>query len=341
MQFIALMVGIAGMYGCSNTKKIPVNEIEYLYLDYDPYAPNNYGVPITGSVCAQMQSGESRCLKNNSDFTSSYNLSCYINKEQLTVTEPPLNYGVSRVPITLTLADKKGNTIQSNDTIVINFLAGVTLSGNARHGTDGVKGKNGNQSLLMQDGQHGEPGNNGSNGGNGDSFDVHIWMDSLTGKYYFHVVNLTTGVIGKYETAGAKIFTLSAPGGQGGRGGDGGDGGNGKDGMIGSGNKVRYPGNGGIGGQGGSGGDGGNGGSIRVTIHPNAVGIRSFLKLSATAGYGGTAGKGGKGGNPGKPAAGQTPSKTGQTGAQGWNGRSGSSGMVTVMDGYFDPQLYR
>lgn len=330
---------VTGMYSCSNTKKIPIEEIEYLYVDYDSEAPNNYGVAMKATVCAQMQSGEARCLKNNSDFVCSYNIVCNIHAEEVIIANSPQAFNQSKVPVTLTLSDKKGNSIQSNDTILLNFKAGVSVYTRVIPGIDGVKGSDGGQALLFRDGKEGNSGTNGSNGQDGNSFDIHIWQEA--GVYYYHVTNLTTEQTGRYQTIGAKPFVLDAPGSNGGRGGDGGQGGSGKDGSIDTqNNKVKLPGNGGNGGFGGSGGNGGNGGNIRVVIHPSAADIREQLKLSARPGYGGEAGKGGKGGVAGKPANGQTPAKPGLTGSQGWNGRSGNSGTITIVDESFNPAIY-
>lgn len=317
---------------CGNTKNLKVESIDFLTLDYNPDAPNNIGSVIPGGVCAQMETGELICLKNNSHFESSDNVNFDIKDQEIRVVAMPTSYTDVKVPVMLRMTGKNDFEVVTFDTLYLNFNAGISLGNKPYTANSGNNGKNGGTAALFRDGKDGDQGINGENGLSGNSYDIHIWKDSNA--YFIHVMNLTTGVVGKYQIRGSQPLEISASGGNGGNGGKGGNGGDGKDGEVVNG-KQKGVGNGGNGGFGGNGGNGGNGGSIRVVLHSSAADFRPLLKLSAQAGFGGDGGTGGTGGRPGKPLAGQYPPRTGANGGNGQRGFSGQFGQITIIDEAF------
>ena len=339
MKYLLLIPILALLVqSCGNTRNMKVEDIDYLVLDYNPEAPNNYGTLIQGGVCAQMNSGELKCLKNNSHFEISDNIRCDIKDQELTVITMPRSYSDDKVVVMMKMKGKKDYEITSYDTLRLNFNAGVTLGGRPYSGNTGSSGKNGGQSTLYRDGKDGDNGLNGDNGRSGDSYDVHIWKDSNT--YFIHVVNLTTGSTGKYKINGSKPLEINASGSNGGNGGKGGDGGDGKNGETVNG-KAKYPGNGGNGGYGGNGGFGGNGGAIRCVLHPSATDFRTQLKFLTQPGSGGSGGSAGTGGKAGTSLAGQSLARAGYNGRSGQSGSMGQAGQVTIIEEAFDIPTYQ
>lgn len=326
------------LLSCHNARKIKVENIEKLVLDYDSYTPNNYNTTFPGKVCAQMKTTEYTCLKNNSNFSSSSNVDFNINREKITVIGAPLKFNQSKVPVVLIYEDNKENHVEYNDTLYINFKAPISINAAFADGQNGQKGKDGNQSLLFRDGQEGDPGTSGQHGNPGPQVDVYVWKDSV-GMYYFYVSNKTTGYISRLNLSMQVDFTLSVNGSDGGNGGNGGNGGDGKNFEV-SGSKIKYGGNGGRGGMGGSGGNGGNGGFIRCVIHPSASDIQPFLKFSAFGGNGGDMGKGGEGGKPGTAHSSQAATVVGQKGFSGARGFNGANGTVNTTVELFDPKAF-
>lgn len=331
-----LIIALATLYSCHNTRKIKVDNIESLVLDYDSYYPNNYNATFPGKVCAQMKTTEYTCLKNNANFSSSSNVDFNINREKITLVGSPLKFNQSKVPVVLIYEDNKENRVEYNDTLYVNFKASITINAAFADGQNGQKGKDGNQSIAFRDGQEGDPGTSGQHGNPGPQMEVYVWKDSV-GMYYFYVSNRTTGYISRLNLSLQTDFTLSANGSDGGNGGNGGDGGNGKNFEV-NGSKIKYGGNGGRGGFGGNGGNGGNGGSIRCVIHPSATDFQPFLKFSANGGRGGEMGRGGEGGKPGIAHSTQAATVVGQKGFSGARGISGANGTIQTTVELFDPK---
>ncbi len=341
MKYLLLIPVLALLIqSCGNTRNMKVEDIDYLVLDYNPDAPNNYGTIIQGGVCAQMNSGELKCLKNNSHFEISDNIRADIKDQELTVITQPRSYSDDKVVVMMTMKGKKDYTITSYDTLRLNFNAGIKLGNNRMYsGNNGSNGKNGGQSTLFRDGKDGDNGMNGDNGRSGDSYDIHIWKDS-NNTYFLHVVNLVTGSTGKYKINGLKPFEINASGANGGNGGKGGDGGDGKPGEIVN-NKTKFPGNGGNGGWGGNGGNGGSGGNIRCVLHPSASDFRDQLKFTVQPGRGGDGGNQGIGGKAGKSLAGQSLARAGYNGRRGQDGSWGQTGQITIVEEAFDIPTYQ
>lgn len=336
MRFLPFALISLLIISCGNHSAIKVSEIRYLYVDCHPDTHMNYGSSFTGTIGAQMQTGEILFLKDNRDFNSSYNIHCAIKNQTITIAATPQAFNVNKVPVEL-LFWSKTDTIRSRDTLRLDFKAPITIAGTVARAKDGPDGKSRSTPLVFRDGNPGGDGEPGEQGLNGDNYEIHIWKDSLT--YYIHAFNQTKGTIGRYQVCGKYDFTLDASGGKGGDGGDGGDGGTGKDGQLGE--KPKDPGNGGNGGKGANGGNGGNGGEIRCIIHPSAADFKSNLKIAANSGFGGSAGTGGKAGSPGTTQTGQTAAKSGTAGSDGRFGNSGQSGGILVVEENFAIEGYR
>jgi len=336
LLFICTLVLL--VQSCGNTRNLKVENIDYLTVDYNPDAPNNIGTVMLGGVCAQMQTGELICLKNNVHFESSENIHFDMKDQEFTVVAIPSSYTDNKVPVMLRMTGKNDFEVVTFDTLFLNFNAGITLGNKPYTANAGNNGNNGGTAALFRDGKDGSQGTNGENGQSGNAYDIHIWKDSIS--YFIHIMNLTTGTVGKYQIKGSHTLEISASGGNGGTGGKGGTGGDGKNGEITNG-KTKGVGNGGNGGFGGNGGNGGNGGSIRVVLHTSASDFKPLLKLSAQAGNGGDGGKGGIGGKPGKPIAGQSTPKTGSNGGNGQRGFSGQFGQITIIDEAFQIDSYK
>lgn len=337
IQVLGAAMMVITLGACHNTRKIKLEEVDYLVVDYDAYTPNNYTTPFKGTVSAQMKSGELIGLRNNSGFESSSHVLFEIKEERITLPYAPDSFGLSQVPVQLKLSDKKGMIIENMDTIYLNFKSGLSVYGTNPRGQAGVNGKDGGQGLIFRDGKDGEAGTNGQNGAAGESFDIHIWKDS--NMYYIHLFNRTKNEVGKLQMATLQDFVLVTSGASGGDGGNGGKGGNGKDGE--NSGKLKSPGNGGRGGVGGIGGNGGNGGTITCRIHPSASAIQTYLKFSANGGSAGDGGNGGDGGKAGTALAGQTVPYAGQKGIKGADGIRGLNGSIQIAVQDFDSSMYR
>lgn len=339
MKYLLLIPVLALLVqSCGNTRNMKVEDIDYLVLDYNPDAPNNYGTVIQGGVCAQMKSGELKCLKNNADFEGSNYVSFDIRKQEISLLTMPTAYDNGAIPVMLKMTGKKDVEVVSYDTLRINFNSGIRIGSKNYSGNSGANGRNGGQSTLFRDGKDGDNGLNGDNGRSGDSYDIHIWKDSNT--YFIHVVNLVTGSTGKYKINGLKPFEINASGSNGGNGGRGGDGGDGKPGEVVN-NKTKLPGNGGNGGWGGNGGNGGNGGTIRCSLHPSAADFRGQLQFLVQPGMGGNNGTAGTGGKAGTSLAGQSLARAGYNGRSGQNGFSGQAGQINIVEEAFDIPTYQ
>lgn len=338
LQISVLFLGMAFIFGCGNSRRIKVNDVERLIVDYDSYQPTNYQTPITGTICAEMRSGEQTCFKNNANLSFSPNVDVKVNKERIVVTTAPSAFLVQKVPVSMRYTDKDEHFVESFDTLYINFRAPLNLETTARRGQNGNRGSDGRSEVLFRDGREGEAGQHGQHGEPGQNYEIYVWRDSV-GTVFLYVNNLSTGQIAKYNIVGDATFSLSADGGNGGNGGDGGNGGNGKNFET-SGNKVKYAGNGGRGGQGGNGGNGGSGGNIRCVIHPSASSYREKLIFSANGGRGGDNGTGGNGGKAGTPHPNQSVPFDGSRGLNGLRGLSGMNGAISITNEVFEPKLF-
>lgn len=332
--FLTLLVA-----SCGNAKKLKIEEIETLVLDYDSERPNNYGYAFTGGVCARMKSGELRCLKNDSDLTYDGNVVLDIGDQKIRVVRVPANYTDSVVRVTLQLTDKKGNMVQGTDSLFLNFRSGISLSGLRFAGMNGANGSDGGQRWIGRDGKNGDAGVTGTDGSNGEDFLVYIWKENKT--YYIYVENGARTHIGRYQIRGSEPFKLDVSGGPGGNGGNGGDGSNGKNGELVDG-KEKSPGDGGNGGAAGMGGRGGNGGRIRCVLHPSAADFREKLQLTSNGGAAGRNGEPGKAGKAGTKLPNQTNARDGIAGSQpGMTPQRGFNGEVLIVEENFDPVQYR
>ncbi len=337
ISFLTLVLTFI-LVGCGNGRRIKVNDVERLIVDYDSYQPTNYQVPLTGTICAEMKSGEQVCFKNNSNLSFSPNMDVKINKEKITIVSTPAKFMMAKVPVSIRYTDKDENFVEGFDTLYINFKAPLVIESTAARGASGNRGNDGRTEMLFRDGKEGDPGQHGQHGEPGQNFEIYVWRDS-TGTLFFYVNNLSKGQIARYNIVGNAPFTLAADGGNGGNGGDGGNGGTGKNFET-SGNKIKYAGNGGRGGQGGNGGNGGSGGNIRCVIHPSAEFYREFIILSANGGRGGDNGNGGNGGKAGTPHPNQSAPFDGARGLNGLRGLGGMNGAISVTVETFEPALF-
>ncbi len=327
------IIGILSFASCSSFKKIKVEDVERLFLDYNTDQDINYSSTFEAKVFLEMKTGEQIELPNEKGFSTSPNIDIRNGRDKITIVAKPIAFDVSKLPVTLTVTDKNGMEVSSTDTIRINFRAALSPNYNGASGTIGSNGNNGTGKDKRGDGMPGQRGISGTNGNSAPNFDIYIWrMDSI---YYFNIKNTTTNEVLKYEVYGNKEFILSANGGAGGNAGNGGNGAIGRDGVV-SGGQSTQPGNGGNGGDGGDAGSGGNGGAISVTIHPSASEIQSNIRLNNFGGNAGTVGNAGNGGVGGKSAPGQGLSRTGYNGRKGNFGNNGQRGGATILVKEFD-----
>lgn len=321
------------LVSCHNNKKLLAENVNYLYVDYDMYTDNNLGTTFPGTISAQLFSGESIKLESNKGFNSSENLDARIKDEQLAVYFTLPDYKTSRIPVQLTFTDKDGVSVNSQDSVTINFRGNSQIWFEGLSGSRGQTGENGKTPLLFRDGQQGGQGGTGQDGSDGENLEIHCWQKSDT--LFIHVLNTTRNTIWRTMMVGSKpIFYVDVNGGTGGAGGVGGDGGDGKNGTGGT--KPQAPGRGGSGGAGGFGGRGGKGGNVTVYVHPSVTTIETQLSIDNSGGSGGSGGDGGKGGRSGTPASGQTAAVAGTTGASGPRGSYGVNGQTYKIVQEFD-----
>ena len=99
---------------CSNLKKINVAEVDTLFFDHNPSAPNNFGSEISGEVIARMRSGkEIDITKNNkleieSNDLTQRDYSNFNGSQTFVITKKPTNFNDNFAIIKLTLTDKEG-----------------------------------------------------------------------------------------------------------------------------------------------------------------------------------------------------------------------------------------
>lgn len=339
LRLLTLALLTSALFSCGNAKKLKIEEIETLVLDYDSERPNNYGQAFTGGVCAKMKTGELRCLKNDTDLTYDGNVVLDIDDQKIQVVRVPANYTDSVIPVTLQLTDKKGNFVQGIDSLRLNFRSGITLSGIRFAGMNGSNGSNGGQRWIGRDGKDGDAGAAGTNGSDGEDHLVYIWKEGTA--YYIYVENSARTQIGHYQIRGSQPFRLDVSGGTGGNGGNGGDGSDGKNGELVD-QKEKLPGDGGDGGAAGMGGRGGNGGRIRCVLHPSAADFRENLQLTSNGGSAGKNGEPGKAGKAGTKLANQNSARDGVGGTRpGMTPQRGFNGEVIIVEETFDPAQYK
>ncbi len=336
---IVVILSTVFLFSCGNRKALVVENIDYLYVDYDIYAQNNLGTPFSGTISAQMKSGESITLSNNKGFSSSENLDARIKDNKISVYYTLPNYKTNKVPVQLTYTDKSDATVNSVDSVVLNFTGNTQAWYNGVQGSSGQTGTSGKTPILFRDGSDGIQGGPGQEGSNGNNLEIYVWKGSDT--LYFYVLNTSLNHGERYLVIGSEsLFYIDATGGAGGQGGTGGQGGDGKNGEVStSGNKL--PGRGGHGGSGGFGGRGGNGGNVTVNFHPTAAGSEARVVIYNSGGSGGYGGTGGKGGSAGKIAAGQVGSKPGLDGVNAPNGSNGIDGQLYVISKEFEYNPYK
>ena len=308
---------------CAN-RKLDTQDISYLFMDYDSYAPGNIGTPVKGTVSAQMKSGEIRPLKNNQGFSSSDNIHVRVADEEFSVYTRLNSFRTNCFPVVLSYTDKDNNTITSNDTVCLNFRGDAAFYGHNVNGNNGAKGSDGGTALLFRYGNDGNPGSWGENGADAHDLEIHVWRSGDT--TFFHVEDVVTRHESRFITIGDAKLTIEAFGGNGGSGGEGGKGGDGKKGEEANG-KTKLPGAGGRGGQGGQGGNGGRGANVTLVIHNQG-------------GNGGSGGKGGAGGKAGTALAGQSAAQDGQAGQAGASGFRGAGGQTFRLVQEFDLSKY-
>lgn len=334
IRFVIAVSLVGSLAACSAFKKVKVENVDRIFLDYDVNQPMNYSTTIEGKVFLEMKTGEQVELPNEKGFKTSPNIDIRNNKEKITIVAIPTAFDQEKLPITFTISDKDGMEVTSNDTILINFKAPLAPDFSANSGISGSNGKNGSGKDNRGDGNFGEHGENGTNGISAHNYDIWVWKkDSM---YYFHVQDRITFEVMRYQVYGLKTFQFYAIGGTGGNGGNGGNGAVGRDGTV-SGSTSVQPGNGGNGGDGGHAGNGGQGGSVTVYIHPSASEMQSHIVLDTRGGTAGDPGKAGTGGQGGKSAPGQGLSRAGYNGRKGSLGTNGSRGVTSVLIQDFDP----
>lgn len=331
MKVIGLPLVVFIIASCSMFKKVKVENVDRIFLDYDNNQPINYSTTFEGKVFLEMKTGEQIELPNEKGFKTSENIDIRNNKEKISIVALPTAFDQEKLPITLTISDKDGMEVTSTDTIYINFKAPLSPYFSSQSGVSGSNGKNGSGKDKRGDGNFGEHGDNGTNGLAANNFDIWVWrVDSM---YYFHVFDRNTLQVMRYQVFGKQKFDFYATGGHGGNGGNGADG---RDGTV-SGSTSVQPGNGGNGGDGGHAGNGGNGGSVSIYIHPSAADIQNFISVKNYGGSAGEPGKAGVGGKGGTSAAGQGLSRPGYNGRKGNFGMNGLNGTLIIVVQEFDP----
>ena len=323
---------------CGNRKMLAVENMDYLYVDYDTYIPNNIGSTFNGTVSAQMKSGESIELSNNKGFSSSESIDVNIKNKSIAVYYTLPNYHSNKVPVELSYTDKRNASITSKDSVLLNFRGNTQAWYNGEAGNYGQTGQNGTTPLIFRDGTDGGQGGTGQNGADGNNLEIYVWKSADT--LFFYVFNQSLNYGERYMMIGSDpVFSIDASGGRGGNGGTGGQGGTGKNGEVTTG-KSKAPGRGGYGGRGGVGGRGGNGGNVTVNVHPSAGSIENRLSINNAGGYGGSGGSGGQGGAAGAIATGQAPGKPGSAGSSGMSGSRGVDGQYYSITKEFDYSVY-
>lgn len=321
------------LVSCHNNKQLIAENIDYLYIDYGVYTQNNLGVPFPGTVSAQLLSGESVKLESNKGFGSSNNFHAGVNDELLTVYASLPDYKTSRIPVQLVFMDKDGVSVNSKDTVNLNFRGNGQVQFNGKEGNIGQTGEAGKADPESRSGLAGGTGGNGQNGFEGDVLEIHCWQKGDT--LFFHLLNTTRNQVWRTMLIGStNILEVQTKGGTGGRGGQGGEGFGGKNGVGGS--QPVAPGRGGNGGQGGPGGFGGRGGNVTIYVHPSVTTIETQLTVDNSGGAGGAEGPGGKGGKAGTPVTYQEPTASGSPGAMGDHGGTGMDGKVFKLVQEFD-----
>jgi hypothetical protein len=326
------------LVACNPVNKIDFQEIDQLILEYDPYQPLNYAVPISGTVLIKMKSGELIDAQKNNIYVATENIQFTGRKGKFETTQLPSKFSQNKVPVKLTIANKHEETFSNWDTLRLNYNAPIELTFSQKKAGDGADGSNGSQALLFRFGKSGLDGTSGQNGLNGVDLSIHCWKDS--NMYFFHVQNLTTNETYFLQSTAAQL-SIYAPGGTGGDGGNGGNGGDGKAAEN-TNNKIKYAGDGGDGGHGGNAGFGGNGGNVICYIHPSASELQRNISISVPAGVPGQPGRGGVGGKPGRNLEGLSPGRAGRNGQNGVTSAFGQRGTSSITLLAFDYlQLYR
>src|SRR4051812_26681366 len=90
---------------CGNSKKIKLSEVESLFIEYDRDSPNNYGEPFEAMIGARMKTGETRYLKDNSNFVCSDNVVCRVKDKQLAVVTTPASFVQDKIAVSLTMGN--------------------------------------------------------------------------------------------------------------------------------------------------------------------------------------------------------------------------------------------
>lgn len=334
MKAIGFLLLLSVITSCSTFKKVKVENVDRIFLDYDYNQPNNYSTIIDGKVFVEMKTGEQIELPNEKGFKTSENIDIRNNRKKISIEAKQTVYDQNKLPVILTISDKNGMEVTSNDTILINFKSPLSLYFNSKDGESGRNGKSGSGKDSRGDGNFGENGEHGTSGLSAHNYDIWVWpIDSM---YYFHVLDRSTLEVMRYQVFGLQNFQFSATGGDGGNGGKGGDGAVGRDGTV-SGSTSVQPGNGGNGGDGGNAGNGGNGGSVNVYLHASASEMQNRILLYTDGGKAGDPGKAGIAGKGGTSAAGQGLSRAGYNGRKGNFGTNGSRGVTSISIQDFDP----
>ncbi|MGB0915460.1 MAG: hypothetical protein ACPGVI_05270 [Crocinitomicaceae bacterium] len=329
MKYFYYIFFILLITSCGSVKKLEVNEIRTVYVEYNPVEAVNFGSEIEAKIIAMMHDGSEIDITNNRKLTIT---SEDIIKNGLTkkfkIVKRPTSFNDNTANIHLTIRDKE-DTYQRTDSIRMNFKGDLYIDARGEDGFPGESQKNKSSRLLLRDGKHGDHGTHATNGQNADEYVSNIWQEA--GMTFIYMRNTRTGMVWRYKTLGQGTITFDLTGGNGGNGGDGGDGGNGRDGRLSDGKYTR-PGNGGDGGNGGNSGSGGNGGTVHVMIHPNNSVIETKLVYVTDGGIRGNSGKAGKGGRPGTPVNGQAAGRSGRPGYTGQSGRNGIDGQVQPLN---------
>ena len=139
-----LIVSLAGsLAACSVFKKVKVENVDRIFLDYDYNQPINYSTKFEGKIFLEMKTGEQVELPNEKGFKTSSNIDIQNGREKITILSQPTAFDQEKLPITLTVSNKDGFEVLSNDTILINFKAPLSPSFSGGSGGNGGSGGSG------------------------------------------------------------------------------------------------------------------------------------------------------------------------------------------------------
>ncbi len=332
MRFVLIVFSVLLLTVSCQSEKLLLNNVSSLSIEIDRNAVLNVGNEFSYTIYADLNSGETRKVKNDEMITFPDGQLKDAGQHRAIINQPlnnfeTISYGVE---IGLEIGDYK---VSSTDTIDLNFKGPIVALWSGAEGRDGIQPRASTATLFSRDGLEGRPGENGRNGRNGRSFTGYLWQEQ--DELRLLLVCDSSDQQFCYRSIQRDSVYIDLSGGDAGDGSRGGTGGDGKPAK-----KEKAAGNGANGGPGGNGGNGGDGGSLLLFIHPNASYMSESITLINSGGKGGKAGIGGHPGKAGKGADKET--FDGWYGEMGQKGRNGYDGpAITISKVAFDFSLFQ